>query len=415
MKFTHLTKVGRHLSNVAGGRSSARGRMSVWAANTVPALLFLNTLGNFFALLRLSTEVSDATGSGLLAGAVLSAPWLPALILARFLNRVLGEHEPGRLVRIAEATSLGLTASLAVLPVSGTTLIVVAVSVVLVRGFFEATTRSATSVLLRQLVAAQRLNRANTFAEIGKLAGTSTGAAVAGPLSAALDLHDLHAFFALNALTLGGSLLLAGMLPKTGPGAGEDSATPGRPRRLRLEDPALRRLFTLFMLVAFWQGFHTVAVNVVPRDVLGGGTSLVGVFVALSAVAIFAGSFAALLAERRLARIPAEVWAIAPMVPLAAAITVARVGATLAGYVIFLVLFEVAYVAYNNRLLAQARPEEVPVVVTLRATLLPAGVIASILAVGLLSDLAGPIVAVLAVIMVTALVTAAPWLGRRAR
>ncbi|MCO5971399.1 MFS transporter [Actinoallomurus soli] len=375
-------------------------------------MLFVNTLGSFFVLLRLSTAVSDATGSGLLAGGVLSAPWLPALILAPFLNRVLGEREPGRLVRIAEATSLLLTASLAMLPVSGTTLVVVAVSVVLARGFFEAMTRSATSVLLRRIVDAQRLNRANTFAEIGKLAGTSAGAAVAGPLSGPLGLH---AFFALGALTLCGSLLLAATLPKAGPGAGEEGAAQERPRRLRLEDPALRRLFSLFMLVAFWQGFHTVAVNVVPRDVLGGGTSLVGVFVALSAVAIFAGSFAALSAQRRLTRIPAEVWAIAPMAPLAAAIAIARVGPTLAGYLIFLVLFEVAYVAYNNRLLAQARPEEVPVVVTLRATLLPAGVIVSILTVGLLSDLAGPLVAVLAVVAVTVLVTAAPWLGRRAR
>ncbi|MCO5984549.1 MFS transporter [Actinoallomurus spadix] len=376
-------------------------------------MLFVNTLGSFFVLLRLSTAVSDATGSGLLAGAVLSAPWLPALILAPFLNRILGERDPGRLVRIAEATSLVLTASLAALPVSGTALVVVAVSVVLVRGFFEAMTRSATSVLLRRLVDARRLNRANTFAEIGKLAGTSAGAAAAGPLSGALGPH---AFFALNALTLAGSLLLAGTLPKAGPpGAGEEGAASGRPRRLRLEDPALRRLFALFLLVAFWQGFHTVAVNVVPRDVLGGGTSLVGVFVALSAVAIFAGSFAALSAQRRLTRMPAEVWAIAPMAPLAAAIAIARVGPTLAGYLIFLVLFEVAYVAYNNRLLAQARPEEVPVVVTLRATLLPAGVIVSILVVGLLADLAGPLVAVLAVIAVTVLVTAAPWLGRRPR
>lgn len=386
--------------------------MSVWVLYTVPAVLFVNTLGSFFVLLRLSTAVSDATGSGLLAGAVLSAPWLPALFLAPFLNRILGERDPGRLVRIAEATSLVLTASLAALPVSGTALVVVAVSVVLVRGFFEAMTRSATAVLLRRLVDARRLNRANTFAEIGKLAGTSAGAAAAGPLSGALGPH---AFFALNALTLAGSLLFAGTLPKAGPGAGEEGAAPGRPRRLRLEDPALRRLFALFLLVAFWQGFHTVAVNVVPRDVLGGGTSLVGVFVALSAVAIFAGSFAALSAQRRLTRMPAEVWAIAPMAPLAAAIAIARVGPTLAGYLIFLVLFEVAYVAYNNRLLAQARPEEVPVVVTLRATLLPAGVIVSILVVGLLADLAGPLVAVLAVIAVTVLVTAAPWLGRRPR
>ncbi|MEW2353472.1 MFS transporter [Spirillospora sp. NPDC029432] len=372
-------------------------------------MLFLNTLGSFFVLLRLSTEVSEATGSGLLAGAVLSAPWLPALLLARLLNRALGERDPARLVRIAEATSLGLTAVLAVLPVSGTALVVAAVSVVFVRGFCEATTRSATSVLLRQAVAERRLNRANTFAEIGKLAGTSTGAAVAGPASAALSLH---AFFALNGLTLAASLLLALLLPKAGAGPGADARNPERRQRIRLEDPVLRRLFTLFLLVAFWQGFHTVAVNVVPRDLLGGGTSLVGVFVALSAVAIFAGSFAALPAQR-LVRLPAEVWAIAPMLPLTAAMAIGRVGPTLAGYVVFLVLFEVAYVVFNNRLLARARPEEVPVVVTLRATLLPAGVIASILLIGLLSDLAGPIAALLAVLAVTALVTAAPWLRRR--
>lgn len=86
----------------------------------------------------------------------------------------------------------------------------------------------------------------------------------------------------------------------------------------------------------------------VPRELLDGGTSLVGVFVALSAVAIFAGSFAALPVQRHLARVPVETWAMVPMLPLLGAVLLARTGPTLASYAVFLALFEVAYVVLTT-------------------------------------------------------------------
>ncbi|MFL6130818.1 MAG: MFS transporter [Mycobacteriales bacterium] len=376
----------------------------------VPALLFVNTAGSMCVLLRLSTQVGDDTGSGLLAGAVLSAPWLPALVLAGLLHRILAERPPGRLILAVEAVSLGLTAALAAVPAADHLLVRVAVAVLLVRGFFEAVTRSAASVLLRLTVPGDRLGRANTLAEIGRLAGTSAGAALAQPLGALLPLR---AFFLLNAGTLACSVLVARALPRTGPAAaGGERATGCRVAvGLIAGDPVLRRLFALFLLVAFWQGFHTIAVTVVPRELLDGGTSLVGVFVALSAVAVFAGSFAALPVQRHLARLPVETWAIVPMLPLLGAVLLARTGPTLASYAAFLVLFEVAYVVFNNLLLGRARPEEVPAVVTVRATLLPLGVVVSILAVGLLTDLTGPLFATVAVAGVTLAVVAAGRVG----
>lgn len=60
--------------------------------NFTPVLLFVNACGSFLLLVSLSTRVGSATGSGLLAGAVLSAPWLPALLLAHPLNRLLRRH-----------------------------------------------------------------------------------------------------------------------------------------------------------------------------------------------------------------------------------------------------------------------------------------------------------------------------------
>ena len=424
--------------SISGILTSERGASR--AVRVIPFVLLVNTFGSFFVLLRLSTEVNDATGSGLLAGAVLSAPWLPALIMVKLLNRILGEREPTGLVRIAESASLCLTVLLIALPVTGTAFIFIAVSVVLVRGFFEAITRSATSVLLRLFVWAHRLNRANTFAEIGRLAGMGFGAAAAGAVSATVSPR---AFFVFNAITLAGSVLLTRTLPRGTPGAEEPAEkaavkaageaaekaaekTAGeaageavkrgqRATRLRLENPASRRLFALFMLVAVWQGFHTVAVNVVPRQVLGGGTSLVGTFVICSAIAISVGSFGAPCIDRRLERVPNEFWALVPMVPLVISVLAARVAPTLIGYSVFLFCFELAYGVYNNRLLANARPDEVPIIVTLRATLLPSGVVVSILVAGLLSDLIGPLAALLAVVAVTVTVVAVPWLSVSAR
>jgi uncharacterized membrane protein YhaH (DUF805 family) len=169
----------------------------------------------------------------------------------------------------------------------------------------------------------------------------------------------------------------------------------------------LRRLFARFLLVAFWQGFHTVAVTVIPLHVLGGGTRLVGVFVAVSSVALFAGSLAALPAQRYLDRLPSSAWALLPMPPLLAAVLAGRTVPTLVLYALFLVLFEVAYVHYNNRLLATASAGELSAVVTLRATLLPSGVAVSILAMGALCDLVGPLPTAVVVAAVTLLVTAA--------
>lgn len=64
------------------------------SANYTPLLLFINAGGSFLLLVSLSTRVGEATGSGLLAGAVLSAPWLPALLLAAPLNRLLARRPP---------------------------------------------------------------------------------------------------------------------------------------------------------------------------------------------------------------------------------------------------------------------------------------------------------------------------------
>ena len=376
----------------------------------VPALLFVNTAGSMCVLLRLSTEVGDETGSGLLAGAVLSAPWLPALVLAGLLHRVLAQRPPGRLMLAVETVSLGLTLALAAVPVADHLLVRVAVAGLLVRGFFEAVTRSAASVLLRLTVPAERLGRINTLAEIGRLAGTSAGAALAGPLGAVLPLRG---FLLVNAGTLVCSALLARTLPDTPPAAAEGERATGFRAALGpvAGDPVLRKVFALFLLVAFWQGFHTVAVTVVPRELLGGGTVLVGVFVALCGVAVFAGSFAALPVQRHLARVPVETWAVLPIVPLVGAVLLARTGPTVAIYLVFLVLFEVAYVVFNNVLLARARPEDVPAVVTVRATVLPLGVVVSILAVGLLTDLTSPLVATVAVAGLTLAVVAAARVG----
>jgi MFS family permease len=371
----------------------------------IPVLLFVNTCGSFLVLVSLSTHVGSVTGSGLLAGAVLSAPWLPALLLAGPLNRLLGRRAPERLVRLAEAASLLMTAAALVAP--GRALLAVATALVLARGFFEAVTRSATSVVLRGTVPPQRLDRANTVAEIGKLTGLSVGAALAGPAGAVLPLRGL---IAVNVATLALSALLAWALPSPPEGApvqARDGAGSATGTRLRVEDPVLRRLFARFLLVAFWQGFHTVAVTVIPLHVLGGGTRLVGVFVAISAIAIFAGSLAALPAQRYLDRVPSAAWAVLPMPPLLAAVLVGRTVPTLVLYALFLVLFEVAYVHYNNRLLAAASAEELSSVVTLRATLLPSGVAVSILVMGALCDLVGPLPAALVVAVITFLVTAA--------
>jgi hypothetical protein len=353
--------------------------------------------------------VGSATGSGLFAGAVLSAPWLPALLLAGPLNRLLSRRAPERLVRVAEAASLLLTA--AALAVPGRALLAVATVLVLARGYGEAVTRSATSVVLRGTVPPKRLERANTFAEIGKLTGVSVGAALAGPAAAVLPLRGL---IAVNAATLALSALLAWALPSPPERALVSAQDGGAGTRLRVDDPVLRRLFARFLLVAFWQGFHTVAVTVIPLHVLGGTTRLVGVFVAVSSVAVFAGSLAALPAQRYLDRLPSAAWALLPMPPLTAAVLVGRTVPTVVLYALFLVLFEVAYVHYNNRLLAVASAEELPSVVTLRATLLPSGVVVSILVTGVLCDLAGTLSTALVVAAVTFLVTAATSTTRQA-
>ncbi|MFJ6466026.1 hypothetical protein ACIQM0_34200, partial [Streptomyces sp. NPDC091387] len=245
------------------------------------------------------------------------------------------------------------------------------------------------------------------------LTGVSVGAALAGPAASVLSPRGL---IALNVATLALSALLARALPSATGAAGESAASPaGSGARLRVEDPVVRGLFVRFLLVAFWQGFHTVAVTVIPLRLLDGGTRLVGVFVAASAVAVFAGSLAALPAQRYLDHVPSAVWLVLPMAPLLAAVLAASTVPTLVLYAAFLMLFEVAFVHYNNRLLAAASARELSSVVTLRATLLPSGVAVSILVMGALSDLAGPVPAVLVVVVTTLAVSAATSGSRQTR
>lgn len=367
----------------------------------IPLVLFVNALGSFLVLVRLSAVVGSATGSGLLAGCVLSAPWLLALLLAGPLNRLLSRRTPDRLIQVAEASSLVLTAAATAAP--GRAQLAVLTALVFVRGYAETITQSAASILLRGTIGQERLNRANTMAEIGRLTGLSVGAALTGPVGAVLPLRG---FVVVNAATLTVSALAARALPPAPAGARDDASTAAG-LRASLGNLVLRRLFARFLLVAFWQGFHTVAVTVIPREELGGGSGLVGVFVATSAVAIFAGSLAAWPVQRYLGRLPSATWALVPMPPLVAAVLVARPVPTLLLYAVFLVLFEVAYVYYNNRLLAVATPAQVASVVTFRAAVLPAAIMVSILGLGAVCDVAGPLVAVLVVVAGTVLVTAA--------
>ncbi|GAB3258922.1 MFS transporter [Kineosporia babensis] len=368
----------------------------------VPLLLFSNTSGSFLVLVALSTQVGSDTGSGLLAGAVLSAPWLPALLLARPLQRLLTQHSARRLIRTAEICSLALTLAAIALP--GPALVVGATTALLVRGFCEAVTRSGTSVLLRLVTDPGRLNRANTLAEIGRLTGTSVGAALVGPAGTVLSLRGL---LVLNAATLLTSALLARALPEPGPAVepATDQAPEDRLSPL-IHNPVLLALFARFSLVALWQGFHTIAVTVIPLQVLHGDERLVGIFVALSSLAIFAGSLGALPVQKYLGRLPSATWLLLPLPPLVGAVLIARTVPSLLLYAVFLVLFEVAYVYFNNRLLAAATPEEIPTVVTVRATAMPLAVVTAIVGVGAVSDLAGPTSAVLLVVACTVLVSA---------
>jgi hypothetical protein len=370
----------------------------------VALLLFVNTGGSYLVLVRLSTQVETSTHSGLLSGGVLAAPWLAAMLLAAPLNRLLSRRPPGRLVRLAEPASLVLTLAAAAAP--GRPLLAVATGLLLARGYFEAITRSGTTVLLRGTVDPRRLNQANTVSEIGRLAGTSVGSALAGPLAGALPLRG---FILVNAATLAVTTLLGQFLPPA-PAGGGTPAKPGTARRgagLRRVSPELRVSFARFLLVAFWQGFHTVAVVVLPVALLHGGAGLVGVFVAMSAVAVFAGSLAAWPVQRYLGRLPAATWALVPMPFLVTAIMIGRTGPTFAFYAVFLVFFEVAYVYYNNKVLGVAGPGEVATVVTLRATLLPAGVVVATLGLGEICDLAGLLTAAVVLAAITVAVTAA--------
>jgi hypothetical protein len=401
------------------GRARKRPFSACRSPHLIPLVLFVNAGGSYLVIVRLSVQVGSATGSGLLAGAVLTAPWLLALLLTRPLSRLLSRRPPDQLIQVATTSSLALTVAAAIAP--GRVLFAVAIILLFVRGYLDTITQSAASILLRGTIAAERLNRVNTSAEIAKLTGLSVGAALTGPVGAALTLRG---FIAVNAATLTVSLLLARWLPPAPAGAREDSTTEdsatedsaaedgaspaaGPRPRPRPDNVVLRPLFARFLLVAVWQGFHTVAVTVIPREVLGGGSGLVGVFVAMSAVAIFAGSLVAWPVQRYLGRLPSATWALVPMPPLLAAVLIARLVPTLVLYAVFLVFFEVAYVYFNNKLLAVALPAEVASVVTFRATMLPAAIMVSILGLGGVCDLAGPLIAVLVVVASTVFVTAA--------
>ncbi|MCZ7428750.1 MFS transporter [Micromonospora sp. WMMA1949] len=365
----------------------------------VPTLLLLNTAGSFFVLLRLSTEVSEVTGSTLLAALVLAAPWLPALILVRPLNRLLAGRAPARLILVAEVASLVLTLAVVATPLSGNPFFLVAAVALMVRGFGEAVTRSSATVLIKLTIPADRLGRVNTLAEIGKLGGTSIGAVLTGLADPALGVRTI---LALNAA----SLLLSAALAVTLPGAVPAPAAGGDgPPRLRLANPHLRRLFVLFVLVACLQGYHTIAVNAVPRDVLGGGTDLVAAFVTVSAFAVFAGSFVALPVQRHAHRLPSFIWTLVPLPFLLTAVLAGAEIPTLTAYAFFLLFFEVAFVQYNNLVVATATEQEVATVATLRATLLPLGVVVSTMGIGLTADLTSTVTATVLVVVLTVGVT----------
>jgi MFS family permease len=264
-------------------------------------LLFLATLGSglgtMLAVIALTVDVYERTGSGSWVAALLIADFLPTIVIGLLLGPLLDRFSRRRLMIGSDLVRL---AAFAALPFAGGPAQIVALALVV--GFANGFFRPAAYAGMPNLVDEAELPHANSLLQAGENLTWMIGPVVGGALLAASG-PDLP--YAVNAATFLVSALLIARVP-AGRLRGEKAVSRGHWRDLAEGFSHVRRSRAVLTVVVAWTvvmfanaGVNVAAVFLV-RDALGAGNVGLGMMMGGAGLGLVLGSLlAGALIERR--------------------------------------------------------------------------------------------------------------------
>jgi MFS family permease len=269
--------------------------------NPAYRLLFLSTfasgLGTWIAVIALTIDVWDRTGSASWVSALLIADFLPSVAIGLLLGPLLDRFSRRRIMVLADLARFGIFVALPFADTPGQ-IVVLAGAAGFATGFF----RPASYAGLPNLVSARDLPAANSLLRAGEYLSWTLGTALGGIIVAASG-PDLA--YAINAATF---LVSAALILRIRPERLQEGAAPSRGHWRDLADGfslvfhsiVLLAVFCAWNLVMLANAGINVAEVVLAKDAFDAGDVGFGFLAAASGLGLLLGSlYAASWLERR--------------------------------------------------------------------------------------------------------------------
>lgn len=246
-------------------------------------------LGTWIAVVALSLDVFDRTGSANWVTALLIADFVPAILVGMLLSPLVDRSSRRTLMLGADLARLGVFASLPFVD-SATGIVALAAVAGLATGFFQPSSLAS----IPNLVAPDDLPGANALLRGAEYLTTTLGTAIGGGLVA---LAGPHPAYAVNAVSFGASFLLVWRLPPRLMRAAEArERSRGHLRdladgyRLVFGTRALLTVFVAWNLAMVGNAAINVAEVVLAKQTFGSGDVGFGLMWAFSGLGLASGS-----------------------------------------------------------------------------------------------------------------------------
>ncbi|KMS67485.1 hypothetical protein ACM01_42580 [Streptomyces viridochromogenes] len=383
-----------------------------------PATVFgATTASNLVGMggnLALSVWVLHETDSFALSSALFGCQWLLPLIWPAGIAHFTTGRRPAAVAAGSEWA--GAVLSLALLGSVAFRCVPLVLVLVTVRGFCDALTRTAASLVFKLGGApAEEVERNVSRLEFWRIVGTSA----AGVLFSLVGERTATAAFLVAAgavlAATGGVYARAAALtdrPVAEP-PGRTSGMAALRASLRAQPMARMWLWQLGLVAAF-QGLHNAIRIAYPQQQLGEGVAGVGVVSAVSTVGVLCGGWLASREQvvRRLKSVPGPLLVAVVGAVASGAVFLPLAVPSYALYFVFMVLFETVFMMFNLRVVTATEQEHASSLLGFRSTLLGGSTLAGLAVTSLLLTWLSAAWSTAAVIMVIA---ALSWLLARPR
>lgn len=310
--------------------------------------LLASSSGAFLFVIVLAARIFEETGSSLMASSVFAAQWLLPLALSRLSGTICTSYRIRSVLVIGEVISAFVVVGCALVLELG---FVPLLALVMVRGFFEAMSKAARLVALKQYVDARFLEKASSLFGTSMYLSSGLGAIAGGLLAAQLTFLGV-------AVVAAGLSLIASLtylaLTRSAVAPPRKASVTSAWAVFRRQPELLRNTLQIFVICGVFQGFHNIARTALPMKHLPLGVTAATHLQVISSVGIVLGALFVFRfmsdAKHSVFRHPVVLVGLTALaMPLPYLVTTPAISFAL--YFAFIFAFEVAFTRVQNQII----------------------------------------------------------------